>query len=208
MDIKIKNSWNDVTFGEFVQLQQIIQSNIDESYMMSNIVSVLTGRTLQEIENLPLSYYKTLTSQLDFLNEKPQRNERKDTYTINGTEYVLKADITEITTGQYLDFTNYTKENPIDQTRILSCFLIPKGKEYSDGYNIEKVFMDMNDLPLQDSLSIFFYLRLQSVALYQILIDYSKQEMKGLKTNQIQKQKELIQQMEILSRSMESFLTL
>lgn len=46
MDIKIKNSWNDVTFGEFVQLQQIIQSNIDESYMMSNIVSVLTGRTL------------------------------------------------------------------------------------------------------------------------------------------------------------------
>lgn len=41
----------------------------------------------------------------------------------------------------------------------------------------------MNDLPLQDSLSIFFYLRLQSVALYQILIDYSKQEMKGLKTN-------------------------
>ena len=183
MNIKIKNSWNDITFGEFVQLQQIIQSNIDESYMMSNIVSVLTSRTLQEIENLPLSYYKTLTSQLDFLNEKPQRNERKDTYTINGTEYVLKADITEITTGQYLDFTNYTKEDPIDQTRILSCFLIPKGKEYLDGYNIEKVFMDMNDLPLQDSLSIFFYLRLQSVALYRILIDYSKQEMKGLKTN-------------------------
>lgn len=181
--MKIKNSWGEITLNEFIQLTQIIQSDIPEDYQLSNIVSVLTGCTLQEIESLPLSTFKTLTSQLGFLNEKPQRNERKDTYTINGTEYVLKADITEITTGQYLDFTNYTKENPIDQTRILSCFLIPKGKEYSDGYNIEKVFMDMNDLPLQDSLSIFFYLRLQSVALYQILIDYSKQEMKGLKTN-------------------------
>jgi hypothetical protein len=123
---------------------------------------------------------------------------------INGTEYVLKADITEISTGQYLDFTNYSKEDPIDQTRILSVFLIPKDKEYANGYDIEKTIYDMGFINIQDFLAINFYLRLQSVALYQILIDYSKQEMKRLKTNQ---KTELLRQMEILSRSMELFLT-
>ena len=205
MEIQIKNSWEEITLNDFIQLQQIIQSEIDETYMMSNIVSLLTGKTLNEIESLPLSYYKTLTSQLDFLNEKPPRNERKDIYTINGTEYVLKADVTEISTGQYLDFTNYSKEEQIDQTKILSCFLVPKDKEYASGYDIEKTIYDMGFINICDYLSINFYLRLQSVALYLILIDYSNQEMKRLKTN---KKTELLNQMEILCHSMESFLTL
>lgn len=204
--MKIKNSWNEVTLNEFIQLQQIAQSNIEETFMLSNIVSVLTGKSLQEIENLPLSTFKTLTAQLDFLNEKPQRNERKDTYAINNTEYVLKADITEITTGQYLDFTNYAKEDPIDQTKVLSVFLVPKGKEYASDYDIEKTIYDMGLINIQDYLAVNFYLRLQSIALYQILIDYLKKEMRGLKTNQTQNQKETIQQLEILSRNMESFL--
>ena len=44
--IKIKTSWDDVTLNDFIQLQQISQSNIDETYMLSNIISVLTGESL------------------------------------------------------------------------------------------------------------------------------------------------------------------
>ena len=204
--MEIKTSWNEITLNEFIQLTQIIQSDIPEDYQLSNIVSVLTGKPLQEIESLPLSEYKKLTSQLDFLNETPQRKEtHSDCYEINGVTYELKADLSNLTTAQYIDYMNYSKEDPIDQTKILSCFLIPSNHSYNDGYPIEKTINELGDINILDYLTINFYLRLQSVAFTLILIDFLKNQLKTIKMNKKQK-KEILEQIQTLSQSMESFL--
>lgn len=206
MNIKIKNSWDEVTLNEFIQLTQIIQSEIPEDYQLSNIVSVLTGRTLQEIENLPLSEYKKLTSQLEFLNTTPQRKEtHSDHYEINGVTYDLKADLSNLTTAQYIDYLNYSKEDPIDQTKILSCFLVPTNHSYNDGYSIEKTISELGNINILDYLTINFYLRLQSVAFTLILVDYLKNQLKTVKMSKSMR-KTINQQIQTLSQSMGCFL--
>lgn len=206
MNIKIKSSWDEVTLNEFIQLTQIIQSNIPEDYQLSNIVSVLTGKSLQEIESLPLSIYKKLTSKLDFLNETPQRKEtHSDSYIINGITYELKADLSNLTTAQYIDYMNYSKEDPIDPTKILSCFLVPTGHNYNDSYNIEKTIENLGDINILDYLSVNFYLRLQCTAFTLILVDYLKQTLKTMKMNKKQK-KQILEQIKTLSQGMASFL--
>lgn len=198
MNIKIKNSWDEITLNEFIQLTQIIQSEIPEDYQLSNIVSVLTGRTLQEIENLPLSEYKKLTSQLEFLNTTPQRKETHlDCYEINGITYDLKADLSSLTTAQYIDYLNYSKEDPIDQTKILSCFLVPTNHSYNDGYSIEKTINELGNINILDYLTINFYLRLQSVAFTLILVDYLKNQLKTVKMSKSMR-KTINQQIKVL----------
>lgn len=204
--MEIKSSWNEVTLNEFIQLTQIIQSEIPEDYQLSNIVSVLTGRTLQEIENLPLSEYKKLTSQLEFLNTTPQRKEtHSDHYEINGVTYDLKADLSNLTTAQYIDYLNYSKEDPIDQTKILSCFLVPTNHSYNDGYSIEKTISELGNINILDYLTINFYLRLQSVAFTLILVDYLKNQLKTVKMSKSMR-KTINQQIQTLSQSMGCFL--
>lgn len=204
--MKIKSSWSEVTLNEFIQLTQIIQSDIPEDYQLSNIVSVLTGKSLQEIESLPLSEYKKLTSKLDFLNETPQRKEtHSDHYEINGVTYDLKADLSNLTTAQYIDYLNYSKEDPIDQTKILSCFLVPTNHSYNDGYSIEKTISELGNINILDYLTINFYLRLQSVAFTLILIDYLKNQLKTVKMTKKQR-KQILEQIKVLQDSMGCFL--
>ena len=203
----IKKSWDEVTLNDYIQLQQIVNSNIPEDYQLSNMVALLTGLSIETIENLPLSQFLQLGNELKFMNEKPTRNGHKNEYILNGTTYVLTEDISKLTTAQFLDFQNYQKEQPIDYCKILSCFLIPKGHSYNDGYDLNKTFNDMGCMLVPDFQGLFFFLRLQSVSLYLILVDYSKQEMKKMKISK-EKRKQLVQQLEILSHSMGFLLTL
>ena len=51
-----------------------------------------------------------------------------------------------VTTAQYVDFTNYSKSNDI--SKMLSVFMIPEGHKYNDGYDMLQVINDINDLPV------------------------------------------------------------
>lgn len=199
--INIKTSWDEVTLNDYIQLQQIITSNIPEDYQLSNMVSVLTGLPLETIENLPLSQFLQLGNSLKFMNEKPKREVHKSEYILNGTTYVLTEDISKLTTAQFLDFQNFQRESPIDYTKILSCFLIPKGHSYNDGYDVTRVFNDMGSITVPQFQGLFFFLRLQSMSLYLILIDSLKRDMKKMKIPK-GKKTQLTEQLETLSHSM------
>lgn len=165
------------------------------------MVSVLTGLPLETIENLPLSQFLQLGNSLKFMNEKPKREVHKSEYILNGTTYVLTEDISKLTTAQFLDFQNFQRESPIDYTKILSCFLIPKGHSYNDGYDVTRVFNDMGSITVPQFQGLFFFLRLQSMSLYLILIDSLKRDMKKMKIPK-GKKTQLTEQLETLSHSM------
>lgn len=194
--IEIKNSWNQVTVNEFIQLEQLLQADIPESYRTSHVVALLTGKSLDEIESLTAVAYTALARQLSFISEEPKYNELKDEYIINGHKYILKADLTQISTAQYIDYQNYMKEEEKDVTKLLSCWLIPDGKEYGDGYDMKTVIEDMGELPLQDSLAICFFFRMQLGAYILISKDYLKKNLKTLAKTEKRIKKEQIKQLE------------
>ena len=192
----MKNSWNQVTVNEFIQLEQLLQADIPESYRTSHVVALLTGKSLDEIESLTAVAYTALARQLSFISEEPKYNELKDEYIINDRKYVLKADLTQISTAQYIDYQNYMKEEEKDVTKLLSCWLIPDGKEYGDGYDMKTVIEDMGELPLQDSLAICFFFRMQLGAFILILKDSLIKNLKTLRKTEKRIKKEQIKQLE------------
>ena len=190
--ITLKNSWELLTYSDFEQLVQIGEANIPDHYRTTHILSVLTGEDVEYIEDLPVTVFMKLASQLAFLNDKPKATPHKNEYEVNGRKYILKAEVDKICTAQFLDYGNYIKEENPSTVKLASCFLIPEGHTYGDGYDINQVLSDIRCMTFQDVNSIAFFLQTQYAAYMLISIDSMERQMKKMKIPKKKRQESLI----------------
>lgn len=179
--ITIKTGWESITYSEFEQLVQIGEANVPDNYKTTHILSVLTGEDVEVIENLPVTIFMKLANKIDFLKEEPKKIKHKDEYEVNGRKYILKAEVDKICTAQFLDYGNYMKEENPSIIKLTSCFLVPEGHTYGDGYDITRVMLDIGSMPFQDVNAMAFFLQLQYAAYMLISIDSMDQQMKKMK---------------------------
>lgn len=177
--INMVDSWEDMSINQFIILNQTIQADIPETYKTVNIISILTGLSVEEVERIPITVFAKLKNQLDFLNTEIPKVQHKDKYNLNGRIYTLNADISSITTAQYIDYQTYIKEN--NPIQMMSLWLIPEGHQYNDGYSMEQVLLDIQDMCFLDVQSVAFFLQLQFATYILIMRDYFKKEMKKSK---------------------------
>ena len=148
-------TWKDITLRQFNKIQDLLQE-IDE-YTTLNIIDVLYD---VDSANMPaMEVMNKYAHSLDFLTTTIPTNEKlKETYTINQREYNSNINLTQMTTAQFVDYQNYTKENPVDISKCLSVFVIPKGHTYNDGYDLKQVQEDIKDLDMVtiNTLAFFF----------------------------------------------------
>lgn len=179
--MNIKSKWDELTLNEVLQIQQIISADINDTYKASNILAVLAGVEVDVIEDLPIRQFSQLVSNIGFINQDPPKRNHQDTYDINGHRYRLSANITDITTAQYIDYQSYMKEENPDLCKITSVFLIPDGHKYNDGYDIEEVWKDIGDMLYVDVMALAFFLRKQFALYTMITTDSLSEEMKRKK---------------------------
>lgn len=199
MKISIKNSWESLTWNEYEQLEQILNADIPNDYKTVHIVSLLSGLSIDEIEALPISQFQKFFPALDFLNTEPETHHHKFEYTINGREYEFKGKVDEITTAQYIDYRSYMEKEQKDVIELMSAFIIPKGHEYNDGYDMDAVKNDIKDMCWLDIRACTFFFRIQLAAYILILKSSLVKSMKKTKKNKKQKKEEIKQVEESLN---------
>lgn len=197
-EISMVNSWEEMTISQFIEIQQILFADISDTYKSVNLVSVLTGISVDELEDYNVNLYSRLNNQLNFLHNQVPTVNHKDVYEVNGTKYILKADLTNISTAQYVDYQSYLQEN--NPVKLASVWLIPEGYQYNDGYDMNKVWNDISQMKLIDIKAISFFFKKQLAAFILIMKGSSKKRMKKEK-----KSKAEIRQMETLYNNMAYF---
>lgn len=179
--IKIKHGWDLLTLAEANQIEQIMSADIPSDYKAVNLLSVLSGEDVSLFENMPLNQFTQIIKVIDFLTTEMPDVKVQNSYEINGHKYVVKADIPSISTAQYIDYQNYMREQPIDLQKVISVFLIPEGHLYNDGYDMNEVWSDINDMKIVDAKALGFFIQKQS-ALYTIVLEnYLSNQMKKMK---------------------------
>lgn len=200
-NIQMKTSWESINFNEFEQLIQIAEANIPEHYKTSHLISILTGLSIEEIEDLPITVYTKLASHLSFMNETPKEVKHKTEYEVNGRVYEVHAEVDKICTAQFLDYTTYMREEQPSLRKLTSCFIIPKGHKYGDGYDMNQVLFDIGCMQFQDVKALSFFLQLQYAAYMQISIDSMDRQMKKMKVPK-KKRKETLTHLNSMVRSL------
>lgn len=200
MEITIKNNWDEITWKEYEQIEQIINTDIPSDYKAIHLISVLTNKSVEEIENLTVTQFSKLAEHLKFLETEPETHTHQFEYTINGREYDFKGKIEEITTAQYVDYRAYIEEK--DVIKLMSIFLIPKDHEYNDGYDMEQVRSDIGDMCWLDVRAVSFFFRLQ-LAAYILIMSRSliKSMKKTMKNKTFKEKKEIKKQIKEMETS-------
>ena len=179
IEMKIRN-WDEMTVGAYQELLEIIKDG-DAVAVETGIVGLLCGAEERDIDALNLMEYQRLRQQAQFIAEFPKvRPNCPKSIVLNGTKYTITRDVKKMSVGQYVDFQTYSKmefnEVLVD---LISCFIIPQGKEYGEGYDIELVKNDIRDymsVPMAYGLTAFFFRQLQT--LMQATLLFSERTMR------------------------------
>lgn len=146
------NNYKDLTVEKYLQLQEVDWTSMEEIDIQSTMISILADMDVEDVLDLPISEYRKMAAQLQFMTVEPKVKPRKiDKVKINGKEFYVLKDVKDMTAGQYIDYQSYIQQNDIKMLPYtLSCVIIPKGKKYGEVDAIE----DIMQLSVEEALTI------------------------------------------------------
>lgn len=174
--------WSNVKLWQFNKLQELLKIENEEERLIE-VAELLLG---ENVLDLPVSEFAKRIKELDFLKEEIPTNVPPKKITVNGRAYYIDCLLGNVSTAQYVDFTNHSKSEDI--SKMLSVFIIPEGHKYNDGYDMLEVIKDINDLPITVANDVAFFFGRHFSVFMETFQSYSIKQIK--KTNMPKKVKE------------------
>jgi hypothetical protein len=173
---KEKNmTWYDVTLYQFNEIEKAVKIE-DDTERVFRLAEIVYG---EDVTNLPLKDFNVKVKQLAFLKDEIPNKIPPKKIEVNGRKYFLDCLLGNVTTAQYVDFTN--QSNTGDLSKMLSVFVIPEGHKYNDGYDMLQVMDDINSLPIPIVNSIAFFFAKQINKFMEIFQSYSIKQIQKMK---------------------------
>lgn len=158
--IKIIDNYRNLPVGKWLEIMELSKDeNVDALEQQVKTISILTGLAEDEVLDLPIMEYKSLAAKTMFLEkEYDGKLQIAKSYGLNGMELIPVKDLNKITTAQYVDYQTFSKEGDMYLVQTLSTLLVPKGKKYNDGYDMDAVQQAIRDnLSVADVLSLYAF---------------------------------------------------
>jgi len=150
-----------LTVGKYIEILKIAELGGEPLERNEEIVSILSGKTVKELDMMPLEDYSVLCKRASFLTAEPRPVPARKTYKCGRFTLCPTLDYKKLTTAQYIDFQTLTRaqEGPVPPyVEILSCLLVPEGCKYCDGYDVADVHAAIrDDLSVEDAASLYHF---------------------------------------------------
>ena len=193
--------WNNVSIQKYYELKDIIEDP-DQDDITKNVrlVAVMLDKDEQEIWDMELSEAGNYIRALSFLDKFEIPRNPSMNITLPGYRIEVMKDVTKINMAQYVDYQNFIRM-PLRESmdKLLSIFLIPKGKKYNEGYDIidlQKTIRENLSFRVAEGL-LGFFLRKWGESLVRSLDYYRKA---AEKEENPQKKKEMTEMLEQIKK--------
>ena len=188
--LSIPNSWSDITIGVYQRYLKIQKSAKSDKIRILKSLSLLCNTQPKIIEKTSYNDLLDIMAIVkELLDSEPSKQKFKKRFHFKGEEYGFCPNLSNISTGEYIDLEEYSKE-PIDNLHIIMSILYRKvtfkrGDRYAiEGYNPDEFKEELfKDCPMDIALSSLGFFLTLGERLAEISHNYlSKQEKKALKT--------------------------
>lgn len=155
-------NYNSLTVGKYEALLRARADHEgDTNELNLHVLSILSDKTVDELLDLKVPEFRAMMDRAGFLCTAPRPSEVARQYRFGDLTLVPVTDIRKMTAAQYIDFQNFSNAGEGRQAELLSCFLVPKGMKYNDGYDILEVQQAIRDfMPVTAALGLLsFFLR-------------------------------------------------
>lgn len=155
--------WSDITIAKHKAIMAVydkFRDNADDDLFPYELVCAAYGKPWEWIAGMTISEASAYIKSISFLGEKPKQKKVKGKYVLNGHTYTTCLNLTSINTAQYIDFQTLAERSNELPAEFLAIILIPEGKKYNDGYELNDAVSDIeNNLTVEEALglSAFFF---------------------------------------------------
>lgn len=170
--MRASNSWDKITISQFVNINNINDSDLDLLDKQTEITAILYNTTTSNIEDLGVNEYKEAVQIIKNL-DKPFPTEPKQVFKVNGKTYRFMHEINKWSWGQWISVMELLKDKTHKEVlenlaRLLSIVCVPMKRNWRgklvpckfDGYKvseIEQEFYDHLTMDVANPISVFFY---------------------------------------------------
>lgn len=169
-------SYSELPVDRYLEIKDLINEDCEPLDLQVKLVSILDGRSEEDVLNMNINDYHALVQQSGFLMEPPKAAKHiPNKLTINGKKYTIQKDVSKFTAAQYIDYQTMTAREDKEKILpyILSCFIVPEGKRYNDGYDIAEVIKDIGAfLSIQDAVNVCFFFQRKYLSLLNDTLIY------------------------------------
>lgn len=190
MDRKPKKGWRDVTINEYFDLCERMEETEqleNQDYLRAVIrVAFANGLPEEEVWNLSINQFRNYQVEALWMDTFDiAENVKFKTINIDGASYTVDTNLQNFTVAQYIDFQTFYKKFKSDKRvmgNLLACFIIPKGKQYADGYDIQNVVRTINEhLDIMTANEILFFFLKSYLISIRVTANYFNWMMKRVK---------------------------
>ena len=145
---EIIDNYRDLPYGKYEEIVRLCETEMTDVDRKVAVISVLTGKTEDEVLKLPLDVFTRYSAATRFLEAECPENlipAVARSYPVGGFVLVPVADMRKVTAAQYIDFQTFAEDRDHRAVEMLSCFLIPRGCDYNDGYDVLDVHRAIRD---------------------------------------------------------------
>lgn len=125
-------SWDDLslkTYQEIVKFYDGTDKNID----VREIVHILCGKTIDEVNALPLEFFEMIIQDMAFVLTTPEVKEPSNKITINGETYVVNI-MEKLKTGEWVALDTIIKNDKFNYAAMLAVLCRKEGEIYDSNF--------------------------------------------------------------------------
>lgn len=131
----IPTSWHDITLDMFSDIERYYADK-DKNFDIREVLHILTGKSQDEVNALPVEFLDKILEKLSFLSEKPYTSEPRNWIVIDGEKYIVNT-FEKMKTGEYVSFDMAMKNDKHDYSTFMAILCRKQGEAYDSKYEAE-----------------------------------------------------------------------
>ena len=135
---KVPQSWDDLTLGKFQELERLYDGDDDKErkFDVRDVLDLMTDRTKDEINELPIEFTDSLLRKMYWLHEQPDFGKPSNKVTIDGVQYTVHNE-NELKFGEYVALDTAMKGDKHNYAAMLAILCRKEGEIFDAKFENE-----------------------------------------------------------------------
>ena len=133
---KVPQSWDDLTLGKFQELERLYDGDEERKFDVRDVLDLMTDRTKDEINELPIEFTDSLLRKMYWLHEQPQFGKPSNKITIDGVQYTVHNE-NEMKFGEYVALDTAMKGDKHNYAAMLAILCRKEGEIFDAKFENE-----------------------------------------------------------------------
>ena len=134
----VPSSWDELTLGKFQELERLYDGDDDKErkFDVRDVLDLMTDRTKDEINELPIEFTDMLLRKMYWLHEQPDFGKPSNKVTIDGVQYTVHNE-NEMKFGEYVALDTAMKGDKHNYAAMLAILCRKDGEIFDAKFENE-----------------------------------------------------------------------